>query len=129
MEVLKTHLTFVRDNSQYYQDLWANVWKNGEDFPGLQRLPLTEQTSFWNANTPIDNTLITSSHENGIVFKSGGTTGAPKFSYFSVEDWRNFCTVFGNGMLRGGLSKGDKVANIFYGGQLYASLLFVTKCI
>ncbi|MCX8110835.1 MAG: hypothetical protein N3D15_06265 [Syntrophorhabdaceae bacterium] len=129
MEILKSHLTFVLDNSRYYRELWYKVWKKGEDFPGLQRLPLTEQTGFWNANTPLDNTLLTGSHEHGVVFKSGGTTGAPKFSYFSVDDWRNFCKVFGNGMVRGGLSRGEKVANIFYGGQLYASLLFITKCL
>jgi phenylacetate-CoA ligase len=122
---LNDHLVFVKKHSPYYRQLWQSVWKQGDQVPTLETLPITEHVSYWQANNVLDNQLLTAPHDEGIVFKSGGTTGSPKFSYFSNADWRAFCRVFGNGMRRGGLKEGDRVANIFYGGQLYASLLFI----
>ena len=126
---LQEHLEFVRAHSPYYRELWKDVWKEGGAPPPLRELPVTEHAGYWKANTTERNQLLTGPHENGIVFKSGGTTGNPKFSFFSNDDWRVFCRVFGDGMQRGGLRAGERVANVFYGGQLYASLLFVGKCI
>lgn len=126
---LNEHLTFVREHSAYYREAWAKVWKDGDPPPPLTMLPVTDHGSFWEANTPLDNRVLTGPHKDGVVFKSGGTTGNPKFSYFSNADWANFCRVFGKGMQRGGLRAGERVANIFYGGQLYASLLFVGRSI
>jgi phenylacetate-CoA ligase len=128
-EELVAHLEFVQAQSPYYRELWKDVWKDGAPPPPLGELPPTDHAGYWAANTGEDNRLLTGPHGNGIVFKSGGTTGNPKFSFFSNEDWTAFCRVFGGGMKRGGLREGERVANVFYGGQLYASLLFVGKCI
>jgi len=126
---LREHLRFVRENSPYYGELWASAWPKGGAAPALVDLPPTAHAGYWAANGIDGNRLLTGPHENGIVFKSGGTTGDPKFSFFSEEDWRRFCRVFGGGMRRGGLKPGERVANVFYGGRLYASLLFVGRCI
>lgn len=124
---LNTHLEFVHARSPYYREHWQSCW--GRSTPSLQALPPTDHLTYWRANTVEDNRVLTGAQEGGVVFKSGGTTGAPKFSFYSNEDWRNFCRVFGNGMRRGGLQAGERVGNIFYGGQLYASLLFIGRCI
>ena len=128
-DVLREHLAFVREHSQYYGEAWSRVWPKGGAVPPLDEFPVTDHAGYWAANTPDDNRLLTGPHEHGLVFKSGGTTGNPKFSFFSNEDWRLFCREFGLGMRRGGLRAGERVANIFYGGQLYASLLFIGRCI
>ncbi len=121
---LEEHLQFVRAHSPYFAEAWRDVWPEGAPCPGVAALPVTDHASYWAANSAEDNRLLTAPHEEGIVFKSGGTTGNPKFSYFSNEDWREFCGVFGRGMRHLGLQLGERVANLFYGGQLYASLLF-----
>ncbi|SDB18889.1 phenylacetate-CoA ligase [Desulfonatronum thiosulfatophilum] len=126
---LQEHLCFVRECSPYYGDAWSAAWKRGGTAPPLGELPITDHVDYWEANTPQNNRLLTVPHTDGVVFKSGGTTGNPKFSFFSNEDWFLFCRQFGQGLRRGGLSAGERVANIFYGGQLYASLLFVGRCI
>ena len=126
---LLKHLEFVRAQSPFYRESWKSVWRDGGSSPSLRDLPATDHAGYWKANTIDHNRLLTAPHENGLVFKSGGTTGNPKFSFFSNEDWRWFCRVFGEGMRRGGLRAGERVANVFYGGQLYASLLFVGTCI
>ncbi len=124
---LAAHLRFVAKHSPYYRALWKDAI--GQADTPLTALPVTELDSYWSANTPADNQVLTSTHLAGPVFKSGGTTGNPKFSFFSNEDWLQLCDAFGAGMRRGGLAPGDRVANLFYGGQLYASFLFIGRAI
>src|SRR5690554_5497907 len=124
---LATHLRYVAANSPYYQDLWRNAFSR-VDTP-LTALPVTDLDTYWAANTPTDNRVLTAPHMDGPVFKSGGTTGNPKFSFYSNDDWRHMCETFGAAMRRGGLRAGERVANLFYGGQLYASFLFIGRAI
>ncbi|MGM0610722.1 MAG: phenylacetate--CoA ligase family protein [Thermodesulfobacteriota bacterium] len=122
---LLDHLHFVRENSPFFRDLWSRL---PEEF-SLEDLPLTDHHAYWKENTPVDSRVLTGPHENGVVFKSGGTSGSPKFSFFSNNDWQLFCHAFGEGLRRGGMQPGEKVANLFYGGQLYASLFFIMRSI
>ena len=102
-----------------YRDLPAAGWN-------LEQLPVIDQKEFWDANTSGNNRLLTGRLNDGIVFKSGGTTGNPKFSVFTPEEWRSFTELFGQGLAANGLKSGERVANIFYAGELYASFLFIT---
>lgn len=116
----------ARTHSPFYRELYADL------APGpvrLSDLPLIDQTAFWDANSSQENRLLTGPLRDGIVFKSGGTSGKPKFSVFSRDEWISFCEAFGRGMSANGLQPGEKVANIFYGGELYASFLFITQSI
>lgn len=113
-------------NSPYYKDLYKDI--NPNEFR-LEDLPIVDQTEFWHHNTFEDNQLLTGSIEDGIVFKSGGTTGNPKFSIFTKEEWETFTRLFGEGMDHCCIKKGDRVGNLFYSGDLYASFLFITKSI
>src|SRR5882757_3018360 len=117
----------AREKSPYYKKLYENIGnpKNVK----LSDLPVIDQGEFWNANTIRDNQLLTGPMEDGIVFKSGGTTGQPKFSIFTREEWNTFTDVFGEGMGHTGLVKGDRLANLFYAGELYASFTFIMKSV
>lgn len=126
---LHAHLAFVYERSPFYRQFWNDAWSKTGATPQLVDLPVTEHSLYWTANSLDNNQLLTAPFTAGLVFKSGGTTGNPKFSYFSNEDWRLFCSVFGQALLRGGMQPGERVANIFYGGQLYASLLFISRSI
>src|SRR3989338_4729487 len=102
-------LQFVRVHSPFYRELYKYVAKDCS----LTDLPITEQQDFWTAYG--QNRLLTSAPIEGIVFKSCGTTGNPKFSVFTSEEWLTFTTEFGRGMARGkSIEPGDRVANIFY---------------
>ena len=113
-------LQHIKDNSPYYKKLWA-------DSPlDISKLPIIDQEDFWNANNWKDNSLLTCSKRTGVVFKSGGTTGRPKFSIFTKSEWHEFTKIFGESM-DAVLDNGDRVANMFYSGELYASFLFIEK--
>lgn len=115
-------IQYAAKNSPYYRKLYE-----GCNLSKLENLPLVDQEEFWHANTYTDNKLLTGPIRDGVVFKSGGTTGNPKFSAFTKSEWETFTDEFGEGMATNGLKEGDKVGNLFYSGDLYASFLFITK--
>ena len=112
------------EKSPYYKNLYKEIDLNSASF---QELPLVDQETFWEANKWNDNQLLTGKAQNGIVFKSGGTTGNPKMSVFSNEEWQEFTRLFGVGMADINLDEGDRVGNLFYSGQLYASFVFIME--
>jgi len=117
----------AKDKSPYYRKLYKHIADPSR--VKLSDLPVIDQGDFWNANTIRNNQLLTGPMEDGIVFKSGGTTGQPKFSIFTREEWDTFTAVFGEGMGHTGLVKGDRIANLFYAGELYASFNFIMKSV
>ncbi len=113
----------ARKHSPFYKELYKNLPEQGWN---LENLPVIDSKKFWLANVSgKDNKVITNINSGGIVFKSGGTTGAPKHSCYSREEWRTMCQDLGQHFKSVGLKDGDRVANLFYGGSLYASFLFV----
>ncbi|NOT78856.1 MAG: hypothetical protein HOP07_07610 [Bacteriovoracaceae bacterium] len=111
---LEEIISNAKAHSPYYRELY----KNCKDLK-LSSLPVVDQAVFWKSS------LLTSSEHDGLVFKSGGSTGAPKYSYFTNQEWESFTAYFGHGMSEGILESGDRVANLFYVGDLYASFLFI----
>ncbi len=120
---LPTLVAVARSLSPFYRELYANL---PADFQ-LADLPVVEQKPYWEANTVRNNRLLTGPLQDGIVFKSGGTTGDPKFSAFRKTEWQSFTEAFGEALEAGGLKDGERVANIFYAGELYSSFVFVMK--
>jgi len=125
----KELVLIAREKSPYYKKLYGQLTDIDLKELSLQDIPVAGQSEFWQANTIKDNQLLTAAIDDGIVFKSGGTTGQPKFSVFTRDEWNTFTAVFGEGMGRIGLSKGDRIANLFYAGELYASFTFIMKSI
>lgn len=119
---LEQLVKIARERSPFYRELYASL-SPGEH--RLNDLPLIDQDAFWQANTSANNRLLTGPMTDGIVFKSGGTTGSPKFAIYTLEEWTSFTEAFGRGLAANGLQRGERIANIFYGGELYASFLFI----
>ncbi|MCX4539440.1 AMP-binding protein [Streptomyces sp. NBC_01565] len=113
---------FARDCSPFYADLYADLPPRVDR---LTDLPVVDQDAFWAANTLHDNRVLTAPLGEAVVFKTGGTTGTPRFSCYTREEWQEFVTTFGAGLVDAGLRPGHRVADLFYAGELYASFLFV----
>jgi phenylacetate-CoA ligase len=116
----------ARTGSPFYKALYSHL-PEGEI--ALETLPVIDQAQFWAANELTHNRVLTGPMMDGVVYKSGGTTGQPKFSVFSRDEWKEFTEAFGWGMNQGGLGKGQRVGNLFYAGELYASFLFITASV
>lgn len=113
-------VSYARQNSKYYADLYKDLPK---DIP-FSKLPLIDQDHFWANCDKNGYSVATRSQTDGQVFKSGGTTGDPKYSLYTAEEWETMCECSGAVLARGGLTNGMKIANLFYAGGLYASFLY-----
>ena len=113
-------ISYARENSEYYK----NLYKNLPDNVTLEDLPLIDQGDFWKHCDKFGGTVATRKQTDGQIFKSGGTTGDPKYSLYSSEEWRAMCEYSGGVLHKGGLRNGDKVANLYYAGGMYASFLY-----
>lgn len=111
----------ARSRSPYYALLYDGLPPDVDD---LLALPVVDHASFWTANSLAQNDVLTAPLTEALVLKSGGTTGSPKFSCYTREEWREFVTAYGRGMVDAGLQPGHRVVNTFYAGELYASFLF-----
>ena len=123
-EKLKHLVKIAREKSRFYRELYLDI--DVEKFQ-LENLPVVDQEKFWQANSFENNQLLTRVIEDGIVLKSGGTTGHPKFSVYTKSEWEMFTKIFGEGLDQCNLQSGDRVANLFYSGELYASFIFIMK--
>lgn len=110
----------VRKNSPFYGKLYTDLPEQIDD---IRQLPIIDHTSFWNANTINDNRLLTAPLTEAVVLKTGGTTGAPKFTCYTRREWDDFVYDIGFSIARNGIRNGHRVANLFYGGGLYAGFL------
>lgn len=110
----------ARTCSPYYKELYKGI---PEDTP-FNKLPLVVQEDFWEHCDKFGGTVATRPHTDGQIFKSGGTTGDPKYSLYSAEEWQTMCECSGAVLTKGGLKNGSRVANLFYAGGLYASFLY-----
>jgi phenylacetate-CoA ligase len=117
-------VSHARKNSPFFRRLYQGL---PERVASVSHLPPTRQAEYWKANAPGTNELLTGPMRDGVVYRSGGTTGNPKFSVFSRAEWEEMCASFGRGIAASGLRAGDRVANLFYVGELYGSFLFITK--
>lgn len=116
----------AQKNSSYFAEKFKGIkpfdFKNEHEL--LKALPITDHTQYWEAHQNQGN-LMTENPPHGILYKSGGSTGKPKYSYFTSEEWIAFTSYFGWGMGQNHFADGDKAANLFYSGDLYASFLFI----
>lgn len=59
-----------------------------------------------------------------VFFRSGGSSGAPKLSAFSWDDYHEHMRSGAEGLLAAGFSpRTDRAMNLFFGGQLYGGFL------
>lgn len=119
---LQELVDFARRNSPFYAELYRDV---PQAISHITELPIIDQTAFWAANTWPGNRLLTGPLSDAGVYKSGGTTGAPKFSPWTRSEHFDSVSAFGAGMVQAGLKPGHRVANLFCAGELYGGFLYI----
>lgn len=119
---LKELVAFARKKSPFYKKLYRRIHPSSFR---LSDLPIIEEAQFWKANSFEHNQVITSLKQ-GILLNTGGTTGAPKLSLYSPEEWRTFGKIMAGKLCKAKLlRRGDHAANMFIYHPLYGSYLFI----
>ena len=95
---------YARKNSKYYAELYRDVPQDA----AFEELPLVDQDDFWAHCDEHGGTVATREQRDGQIFKSGGTTGNPKYALYSAEEWETICEYSGIMLTKGGLKNGTK---------------------
>lgn len=114
-------IRYAREHSPYYRNLYRNLPAK----VSLEDLPVIDQKDFWEHCDARGGDVATGEQMDGQVLKSGGTTGNPKYSLYSAEEWHAMCEASALVLPRGGLRRGERIANMFYAGGMYASFLYM----
>ncbi|WP_030269907.1 phenylacetate--CoA ligase family protein [Streptomyces sp. NRRL B-24484] len=117
---LQELVDLARTHSPFYAEAYRDVPRTVSH---LTQLPVVDQDAFWAATR--EDRLLTGPLTDAGVYKSGGTTGAPKLSPWTRTEHAEALTAFGTGMVQAGLRPGHRVANLFRAGELYSGFLFI----
>jgi phenylacetate-CoA ligase len=124
---LKSLVDIARGRSRYYAralpDMEIRAARDLVNFPRLDPETLRQNTP------PAGKDLLTGPLEGAYIFASGGSTGAPKFSFFSLEEWEDITDILAAIYQKAGVTRGDTVANLFMAGNLWTSFLAASEAL
>lgn len=113
-------IDFARKNSTFYAVLYKDCPVR---ISSLSDVPVLDKEHYWRAVRFDLPSLLTTEDVATVVVSSGGTTGLPKTVVYSRDDWSYKDEVIVESWVQSGLAAGDRVANLGYAGELYASFL------
>jgi phenylacetate-CoA ligase len=119
---LEQLLPYIRQHSNFYRKQLQHLPTQGIT---LKDLPITSATDYWTDSNDLNHwPVLTGQVDNGMVFKTGGSTSHGKLSVYTATEWLTLVNLFGESVTSQ-LENGDRVANLFFSGDLYASFVFI----
>ena len=115
-------LDHIRTHSAFYNAQLRHLPTQG---CGFNQLPVVNLGEYWKGSDDLDSWPVLTDHvKDALVFKTGGTTSQGKLSVYTHAEWQLMLDCFGQS-LSAQLAAGDRIANLFFSGDLYASFLFI----
>jgi phenylacetate-CoA ligase len=119
---LEQLVPYIRQHSNFYRTHLSHLPAKGIT---LKDLPLTDVADYWADSNDLNHwTVLTGNVDDALVFKTGGSTSQGKLTVYSTSEWQALVSTFGDSV-SSQLENGDRVANLFFSGDLYASFLFI----
>jgi len=107
------------EKSKYYSKLLAD--EKGRKLSELSQLPLLDRDTFYKNSPPLSRDILTGPLTDAYVYASGGTSGEPKYAFYSNEEYRRVTDVLTFIYRTAGLNENDVVGNLFLAGNLWTS--------
>ncbi len=118
---LKRIVGIVREKSPLLKERYKDI--DFDDFESFRKIPILKGEDYKKYLPPAGDGLLTAEIKGGYIFSSGGTTGKPKSVYRTVEE-QHFNTVrLGKGLALSIFDKNDRVANLLFAGNMWASFV------
>ncbi len=122
---LVEYINFARSSVPFYKERLAGFNESDEE-PLAAILPLTS-SDLRPLLPPVSTKLLSLTTEYYTVFQSGGTTGFPKSTLFSFDELEMLNLPNSRGFFAIGLTKEDRVANLFAVGGLYMTFIHINR--
>lgn len=120
-------VNFAKSNTAFYKRFYSNF--SITDINDFRKLPLLNKDHLFENTPPKSLSMFSSKPVKGIYFASGGSTGRPKYVFYSQDEYEEVVRMLAYAYEAGGLREGDIVANLFVSGNLWSSALSVEKAI
>ena len=118
---LEQLVPFIRQHSNFYRKHLRHL-PAGE--VALKELPFINADEYWTDSHDLNHwQVLTGGVDGGLVFKTGGSTSHGKLSVYTSDEWQTLVKTFAQS-ISSQLKDGDRVANLFFSGDLYASFVF-----
>lgn len=119
---LEQLVPYIRQHSNFYSKHLAHFPSKGIT---LKDIPLTDVANYWVGSNDLSHwPVLTGNVDDALVFKTGGSTSQGKLAVYTCEEWHTLVSTFG-ASISSQLNNSDRVANLFFSGDLYASFLFI----
>ncbi|QJI40384.1 phenylacetate--CoA ligase family protein [Pseudomonas sp. ADAK2] len=119
---LEQLVQYIREHSRFYNHHLKYLPPQGFT---LNDIPVIDASDYWAGSHDLKQwPVLTATVEDGLLFKTGGTTSVGKLAVYTHDEWQTLVTAFGEN-LSSQLNNGDRVANLFFAGDLCASFLFI----
>lgn len=120
-------LNFARQHSPFYRKRLEGLrLESREDFDAV---PLLDRHDIYACTPPQGDGLLTAPLGRAWVFASGGSTGEPKFSFYSYDEFNHVTTLLADMYEVAGVASGDVVANLFMAGNLWTSFIVANEAL
>lgn len=117
----------AQNHSPFYRDHLKGI--DADAAFDLEAIPPLTKDLLVQNSPPVSDALLTGPLAGAYVLRSGGTTGSPKFSAFSNDEFRQVTDLFKRTYGAAGLRSSDWVGNLFVAGSLYSSFVFINRVI
>jgi len=115
-------LAFSAKHSKYYKKI---IKPN----MALEDIPLLDRNTMLKISPPLSHDILTGPISDGFYFCSGGSTGNPKYSFYTNPDFDISTDILTDIYKSAGVVSSDIVANLFIAGNLWTSFLVVNQAI
>lgn len=97
--------------------------------PDMDRIPLLDKHDIYRETPPVGDGLLTGPLEKAYVFASGGSTGAPKFSFYTYDEFDQVTSILAEIYQVAGITSRDVVGNLFMAGNLWTSFIVANEAL
>ncbi|MCL5036797.1 MAG: AMP-binding protein [Chloroflexi bacterium] len=120
-------VSFSRLNCSYYNRLYSGI--DVRNMSDITRLPTLTGEAVFENTPPRGEGLISGPVMRAYVFASGGSTGDPKFCFYSDSEWEEVIDILSEVYQVAGITAADRVANLFMAGNLWTSFLVANQAL
>jgi len=125
---LQDLIRFAKNYSQFYRLHLADIMKI-ENYNDFKKVPFLTKSEIYKNTPPISNDMLTAELAKAYVFASGGSTGEPKFNYYSFRELDRISSILAEIYQIAGITRSDTVANLFMAGFLWTSFIVVNQAL
>lgn len=114
--------------SRFYQEKYAGL-AIPDSQEAWQQLPLLTRSEIYERSYPHSTDMLTRPLEDAIIISTGGSSGIARYTTYTHAEWDSFVTCQSAAMSILGITKQDRVANLFIAGHFWPSFLGLHDCI